>query len=354
MIGGRRPTTGQGSQLSANTEALSIRAKRRKGRGWWLLALVLVLALAGGGAGWWFGIGPGAHLAVPSGIGGPSADPNSIHDPALARTALTNVGLVVGDDEHANAKDVTQGDVIATDPAGGTSVLKGSTVRLIISDGPAMAAAPSGLIGQVWNPADPSLAQFVVQGDPVKQFDATVPGGAVISISTAKDATSTTDGSAIPAGTPVQAGLLLPEGTPLSVVLSVGPLPVVPPGTTQDAAKAQLQQALLVVAPDLVRQNDDSVPKDAVISYKTTTDPVRVGDTVQLVVSDGPQLFAVPDVTGQTINQATTTLQGDGFTVADPGVLPAFRDAYRVRATSPAAGEMKPKGATVTITSFGP
>src|SRR5690606_31915851 len=64
----RAAAAATGPQLSANTAALHLRTRKRRGRGWIALILVLLLAAGGGAAGWWFSIGPGAQVAVPSGL----------------------------------------------------------------------------------------------------------------------------------------------------------------------------------------------------------------------------------------------------------------------------------------------
>jgi len=185
------------------------------------------------------------------------------------------------------------------------------------------------------------LADFDVADPVTMQFSDTAPGNSVIDVIQDSDQTSLVGVSQ------------LAEQTPITLIVSAGPLPTVA-GQTLDAAKATVEQAGLVLGATDAREFSDTVPVDSVVRLEPTTTPVRTGDTVNLVLSKGPELFAIPDVTGQTINEATATLEAAGFAVADPGVLDAFRDVYRVKATNPAPGEMKAKGTTVQITSFGP
>ena len=81
----------------------------------------------------------------------------------------------------------------------------------------------------------------------------------------------------------------------------------------------------------VVQQTSDSVPNGNVIG----TDPsagtqVKRGQTVRLLVSSGPPIIEVPDVTGQSLDDATQTLTNAGFKVAvrqeisddvDPGTV---------------------------------
>ena len=79
---------------------------------------------------------------------------------------------------------------------------------------------------------------------------------------------------------------------------------------------------------------------------------IRVGDTVDLITSQGVEQVEVPDVTGQTVNEATDTLEAAGFVVADPGLNDGLRNVYRVTGTDPSSGEVVNKGSTVSFTGF--
>ncbi len=185
------------------------------------------------------------------------------------------------------------------------------------------------------------LSDFDVADPVTMQFSDTAAGNSVIDVIQKSDGTSL-------AGVPQ-----LAERTPIVLIVSAGLLPQVA-GLTLDQAKAAIEQAGLVLGASTAKEFSDTVPVDAVIRLAPTSTPVRAGDRIDVVLSQGPELFAVPDVMNQTINEATATLEAAGFKVADPGVLDAFRDVYRAKATNPAAGEMKPKGTTVQITNFGP
>jgi membrane peptidoglycan carboxypeptidase len=59
--------------------------------------------------------------------------------------------------------------------------------------------------------------------------------------------------------------------------------------------------------------------------------------------------IAVPDVTGKTTAEAEQILEADGFTFVDGGTQAGAGTAGTVSATSPAAGAMSSKNATVTV-----
>ena len=60
-------------------------------------------------------------------------------------------------------------------------------------------------------------------------------------------------------------------------------------------------------------------------------------------------LTSVPDVTGQSVEAATSTLEGAGFTVADGGQVNSEVTAGSVAYTSPEAGSQLSSGDTVTF-----
>jgi len=341
VLGGRRAQTAAAARISPNTEALAVRSRRRKGRGWWLLALVLTVALAGGATGWWFGIGPGAQAQVPDGLAG--------LDPDLAASTITEAGFAVGSRVPQNSVEIDAGLVIGTDPAGGTMQRKGTTIDIIVSSGPAMVTSPSALIGKPYDPADPALAEFVLPDAPTKQFDPAAPGGTLLGMWVTQDVTLPDGTVLVAAGTSIADVAELPQRTPLTVVVSAGPLPTVAAGTAPDVARQQLEAAGLTVSGDAVHQFSDTVLKDLVIGFQPTTSPVHVGDAVQLIVSDGPELFPVPDVKDETVAKATADLENAGFQVPDTGLSDSAKERWKVGATDPKAGEMLPKGSWVTL-----
>ncbi|MGH2726154.1 MAG: PASTA domain-containing protein, partial [Actinomycetota bacterium] len=96
-----------------------------------------------------------------------------------------------------------------------------------------------------------------------------------------------------------------------------------------------------------------TVPKDSVIDQDP--EPGFTGTTgqkVNLVVSRGPQLVPVPDVEGDTQEEAETKLKAAGFQVnvvfSSEGSCAFFEGI--VCDQNPDAGTLLEKGKTVTIT----
>jgi serine/threonine-protein kinase len=85
-----------------------------------------------------------------------------------------------------------------------------------------------------------------------------------------------------------------------------------------------------------------------------TTNPapgaqVPRGSKVAVVVSQGPPLIPIPDVTGKSVTEAAAILQQAGFTIS--GVL--GDPTKEVLATDPPAGEPHPRGTPVRIIARG-
>ncbi|RAG85411.1 hypothetical protein DN069_12195 [Streptacidiphilus pinicola] len=190
-----------------------------------------------------------------------------------------------------------------------------------------------GVLGEPQQQAVQTLshAGFVVQ---VKQdFSATVPKGSVIGTDPTpgahvrKDATVTVD---------VSKGAQRPT------------VPTVSGKSVNDAISA-LQQAGLGVGPQR-QQGDPTIPAGSVVG----TDPaagtqVAANTPVTLIVSSGPQPVDLPDVTGESVDQATSDLQSAGFQVkVDPNQVYSDQDPGTVAAMNPPAGASQ-QGVTVTL-----
>jgi eukaryotic-like serine/threonine-protein kinase len=115
-------------------------------------------------------------------------------------------------------------------------------------------------------------------------------------------------------------------GEKVNIVLAAAPKPVeVPPleGLTLDEARTDLEAAKLTLG-DVKQENSQDVPEGRIISQSPAAgDEVPKDTPVDVVVSAGPSVVIVPDVTCLTFAQAKAQLQGLGLD-ARPGerVLP--------------------------------
>jgi hypothetical protein len=128
---------------------------------------------------------------------------------AAAEAAITAAGLAVGNVTTAFDPVVPAGSVISQLPAAGTEVAAGTPVALVVSLGPEPVLIPvPNVVGITQAAAEAAItAAGLVVGNVTTAFDPVVPAGSVI--------------SQLPA-----AGTEVAAGTPVALVVSLGPEPV--------------------------------------------------------------------------------------------------------------------------------
>ena len=222
------------------------------------------------------------------------------------------------------------GEVLAQDPAMGTSLAEGRTVTLTVSLGPPPVAVPATLPGKTIDEASAILVTAGLKLGPITDaFDETVAKGIVISLAPG-------------------VGAEMPKGSPIGLVVSAGPAPRTIPtnlaGKTFAEASATLEQMGLKVVRD--DQFSDTVAKGTVIS----TDPaagatVAKGGPVKVVVSKGKKITIPSSIVGKSVAQATAQIEALGLTVN--GV--AGNPNAPVTGSNPAPGTVVEAGSAVTL-----
>ncbi len=143
------------------------------------------------------------------------------------------------------------------------------------------------------------------------------------------------------------------EGSEVTITISSGPGQVAVPdvaGKTVDEASRMLIDAGLVPSQNPVENND--VEEGRVID---TNPPIGTnvdrGSQVVINYSSGPNTIPIPDVRGQSENDARNTLSGAGFTGNIQVRQEASNDVEegRVIGTEPQAGQQAPANATITL-----
>lgn len=318
-----------------NGTRLRQRTKRRSVKGAWLLIIVLLLAGGAAGAGWWFGSGPGSLVAVPDVTGKSFAD-------AEALLAEHSLGAI---EEPVYDLDVATGLAVRSDPGSGERLDKDATVTVFVSQGP----QPITVQQLTGLPEDEAIgiatgeALLLTVTEPSAQRFADADKGTVIGVTLTKRL----DGETVSCSEGCEAH----QGDSLSFEVSAGPVPGVAERTV-DSAREVLTAAGLDVNPDDQREFSDSIAPDLVIGLVPVEGALRPGDTVQLVVSKGPQPVEVPNVIGMTIRQAIATL--DDARLRGHSDLPElFWDIYKVTSIDPEQGSMLAPGTLVSITGFG-
>ncbi len=368
----------------ASAQTLARKADRRRRRGFVWLTLVLLLAAFAGGTGWYLS----STVPLPDVAGDTVAEATETLAAAEFEVNRTD----------ATDPQVEPGRVIRTDPAPGDTVIRGSTIEVVVSTGPQLIR-----IGDYREkPEDEvraAFADFQVAEQNLQQFSDVDRGLVLLAL----DADGNELGATYPEQRPVQlvvsagpipdvagqdydsavdeleeAGLTVeqnvqqfgdldeglvfdvldvngneltpafPEQGAVQLVVSAGPIPDVV-GEDYDDAAAELQEAGLTAE----RGDDafsDTIPAGSVTSVTATTDPVRAGDTVTVTVSKGPDLVEVPDVVGLTRDEAKTAIAEAGFRYTYSPFWDAVpNEITGVAATTPEPNTMQKRGSTISL-----
>lgn len=291
------------------TATLTLRSDARRRRSKWLVAALIVVATLVGSTGWYFGTGPGSLVTIPKeGVVNASVD--------AASAVLRDLSLVVNEQtREVHDPFVPVGLVAGTDPKVGTGVKRDSPVTILVSSGPEPVTVPD-IVGLDEKTAIKNIENGRLVYDEkasFTQFDDTVPAGVVIAATGLDDAGATI---------PLVNGDSYFDQRPVGLIVSVGPLPSVA-GLSFDAAVAALKDADLIGV-EGSRTFDDEIPADAVIRVEAETAgaPIRPNDTVLIVISQGPDLVEIPDIVGETLNEAAQLLRNAGFSVRVDSDLP--------------------------------
>ena len=303
-------------------------APHRRRRWPWVVLVVLILAGAGGGVAV-ASMGddepaPPARtvvLPVPELVGRSQDTAEAVADAGGWTTTVTE-----------ERRDGTlRGQVLGTTPAAGARLAPGETIELLVSAGQTEVDVPSDLRGRSVADATAALEAVGLQASTSgTRFDEEVDEGAVLELAE---------------GTPPR----LEKGSTVGLVTSDGPEPRTVPsglvGNTRAGATEALQALGLEVAVN--EQFNDDVPEGEVVSQSPAPgETVERGSTVTLEVSRGPELVAVPDVSGaDTPAEAAAIIRAAGLV---PGSVSGSSEGTPA-GTSPGTGTQVRKGSTVNI-----
>ena len=285
-----------------------------------LTIATLLVVLFASGAGWWFGSGPGALSVIPN------LTSRTVDSAESALAALSpKLSLV-----NENSSTVTKGLVIRTDPPAGSYLAKGSELKLFISLGPKLIAAPS-LVGMNVAEATTKLIGAGFRLGPVNSWFDSTPIGQVYD-HLGSD------------GTPI------PEGSAIELQVSLGPIPMVS-GIDQAFAVTAIEATGLKIS-SIQQEFSDTVAPGKAIGLVPQSKPLGAGGSVQLLVSKGPNLVIMPKVVGETVLAAKALLEGVGLTViVNTDQLQSKWGIVKVKRSSEAPGAKLKAGNSVTIST---
>ncbi len=258
------------------------------------------------------------EVSVPD-LAGPAAD---------AEQALADARLA-GAPVEAYSESVPAGEVMAQDPAPGTSVAVGSSVSYTVSLGVEEVSVPD-LAGPAAD-AEQALADARLAGAPVEAYSESVPAGEVMAQDPAP-------------------GTSVAVGSSVSYTVSLGVEEVSVPDLAGPAADAEqaLADARLAGAP--VEAYSESVPAGEVMAQDPAPGTsVAVGSSVSYTVSLGVEEVSVPDLAGPAADAEQA--------LADARLAGAPVEAYsesvpagEVMAQDPAPGTSVAVGSSVSYT----
>ena len=307
------------TDLRHETPALPGRRRRQGRRAWAALAILLAVALTA--VLWYFRAGPGKRVTIPAVAG-------QTYEQALS--SLREEGLTARR-RNVYSDTVPSGSVVSTDPGGGGRVHPSRVVTVTVSRGVEQVTVPdlSGLSAQE---ARRRLGSARLVYREAAVYSESVDEGRVVSQSVAAD-TAVNHDSAV------------------TVTISKGRQPIRVPnvvGKSEADANNAIRKAGLTVSRQ--EEHSDTVAQGVVISQDPSKGTVHRGDSVTVVVSQGPELVDVPNVVDMRREEATTTLQNAGFQVQADNVFGGYFGI--VRSQSPAAGTKARKGTGVKIAVF--
>jgi len=300
-------------------------ARHRSG---WMVAFVIVaLVMASGLGGYLFWDRVMAPvLPIPSVVGA---------ERSAAVEQLVGQGFVPEVTSTRHDLQTPVGAVLDQDPTG--EARRGTQVDLVLSDGPRQVE----VLDVTGQPLDDAVAALEAEGFETSDehvFDESVAAGMVIA-------------------TDPPADDVLDETSLVTLTVSRGPRPIEVPDVTGDAledAVATLRELGLETT-TTQRRFDDRVPAGRVIEQAPSADStLSRGDTVEVVVSDGPPPVEVPSVRDLSVSEAVATLQELGFEVEVDrrGGLGAFLRPGQVFDQDPGPGRTRFAGDVITLFAY--
>ncbi|MGW0832205.1 Stk1 family PASTA domain-containing Ser/Thr kinase [Streptomyces prunicolor] len=277
-----------------------------------------------------------------SGDGGadkPFAAPNFVGQPyATAKTMAVNSGLKLAEPTRKACENAPKGSVCSQDPKEGTDVHKGDTVNLVVSTGAPKVVVPS-VVGQSVDDATTTLEddkyKFVVK---TQQKVSGEDPGTVLEQNPKL-------GAEVQKGTTIT--LTVAKAQEKSTVPDVS-------GQTCDDAKKQMQQNDLVGNCTEVATTDTNLNGKVVTTTPTAGTQVDKNSSVNIQIGKVSQT-QVPNVVGQTVANAKTILQQNGFTNIQFADNSDQGDNAIVTQQDPGSGNQvdDPANTQITLTSVG-
>ncbi len=249
-----------------------------------------------------------------------------------AQSELQNLGFRV-QTQQKPSKVVGEGNVVSSIPVAGARADEGTVVTLDISSGPEQVDVPR-LAGLTQAQAAQALSSVGLALDPAIDR-----------------APSTTDQLDKVTAQEPAAGAKLELDSTVQITVGTGPEQVRIPnvvGQTLDVAQPNVEGAGFKVE---VENIDSGRPRGQVVATDPTGgDTAARGSTVRLKVSNG-NMIEMPDLSGQTVSQALTTLRKEGWTGSSSQLVQRPEPTLETDQVGKIVTQAQPPGSEVSKTS---
>ena len=319
----KRENTGENSKAEGKENTAQIRKRKKISKRVRRNRYIAVgLAVTLGIFGWYALVGPGSKVVVPSIVGATQEE---------ALSALSPLGLTLVISEQRFDEEISDGQIIESDPAGGDKVDAGGQVTAVISKGAERYLIPS-LVGLTPEAAVNLLAKSPIKvGDLTEVFNDQTPKGFVISSSPAAGKKVKRD---------AVVDLLISKGIETIDVTSYV-------GKSADQALNELTEGGFDV--ETIDQFSESVLAGTVISQVPSGGaPLAKGTKIILTVSKGSEYVFIPNVFSLTEAKARAALTDLELKVVVKKI--GVKKVKAVTNISPKVGTKVKRGSAVTIT----
>ena len=213
-----------------------------------------------------------------------------------ARELIVALGWNV--EERFDRLDSTvEGEVLATEPIGGTALEENETVVLVISLGAERVQIPTDLVGKSLPGAERLIQSAGLKvGEISYSFSETIDAGMIVNV--------------------LSPMTELPLGGSVDLLVSDGRVPVVIPIGLEGREVSEVEAALetLGLMTRRIGVRDEFVPKGYVVAFEPPSQSsVRGGSEVEILISTGPEPRSIPNVIGLSVEAAESRLAAAGF-----------------------------------------
>lgn len=234
------------------------------------------------------------------------------------------------DEKRTRRDETVPGEIVSTDPPPGDRLAEGGTLVVLVSEGNTLTDRPADLVGRPLEEVVLELERAgLTHAVAEETHDEEVPAGHVV-------------------GTAGEVDAELPKGSVVPLVVSLGPAPRTVPELAAGAGFGAARDALAAVQLEASREDvfSETVPRGQVVAMEPGPGTeVERGSTIVVQVSRGPDLVAVPDLAGMTLDQAEAALVAAGLELGQD----CCASNGRVVGSDPGAGAQVRRGTAVNI-----